>query len=340
MAPSSDSPSAARRALVWVIVVALVLVAGICGAWFYLAGRLDDELSRGIAAARSRGTEIECPNRDVFGFPFRIGFRCDALSIVRNDDRPLRISAGAVRTAAQIYRPNRIVGELDGPMRVSGPQFPPLDIRWSLGQASATFWTEGLDHFAVVTDDPKVALVEPSNGGAQVVEASHSEAHARRRDGDLDIFTLMRGGRLTFAGAPDLPPLDASTDLTIGGAGDWLSGAARGLTGRELFAGRPVSLRSLLVEMGQANAELSGDFSFDDEGQVTGKFQLAIAEPKEIARLVTTVAPNLKDIAAGIASALPMAGRQADGRTTIELRVRNGVVAVGIFPIGKLPSLR
>uniref|UniRef100_UPI0038B3772D DUF2125 domain-containing protein n=1 Tax=Jiella pelagia TaxID=2986949 RepID=UPI0038B3772D len=85
---------------------------------------------------------------------------------------------------------------------------------------------------------------------------------------------------------------------------------------------------------------LSGDFSFDDEGRVSGTFQLAIADPNKIAELVTAVAPNLRDIASAIASALPMAGRRSDGRTVIELKARNGVLAVGIFPIGKLPALR
>lgn len=340
MAPSSDSPSKARRVLFGVALLVVLLAAALSGAWFYLASRLDGELTRAIEMARARGTEVECPNREVFGFPFRIGFRCDALSVVRSDVRPFKASAGAVRTAAQIYQPNRIVGELDGPLRVDGQGYPPLDIRWALAQASATFWTEGLDHFSVVTDEPKVALAQPASGGESLVDADHSEIHARRNDGNLDIFTLMKGGRLTFSDAPDLPALDASTDLTIDGAGNWLSGAARGLTGRELFADRHVSLRSFLLKMDKANAELSGDFTFDDEGQVNGKFQLAIAEPKEIARLVTSVAPKLKDIAVGIATALPMAGRQQDGRTVIELRVKNGVVAAGIFPIGKLPSLR
>ncbi|MCE7026890.1 DUF2125 domain-containing protein [Jiella avicenniae] len=341
MAPSSDSPSKARRALIGVALVIVLLAAALSGAWFYLAGRLDGELSRAIEQARARGTEIVCPNREVFGFPFRIGFRCDSLSLARGGDRPFEAVGGAVRTAAQIYRPNRIVGEMDGPLRVEGPSFPPLDIRWSLAQASATFWTEGLDRFSLVTEEPRVATLGAGDAEARpVVEAAHSEAHARRRDDDLDIFTLMKGGKLIFSGAPDLPPLEASTDLTIEGAGDWLSGAARGQTGRELFAGRNVSLRSLLVEMDTANAELSGDFSFDDEGRVSGTFQLSIADPQKIAELVTTVAPNLRDIASGIASALPMAGRRSDDRTVIELKARNGILAVGIFPIGKLPSLR
>lgn len=342
MAPSSDSPSKARRALIGVVLVAVLLAAALSGAWFYLAGRLDDELTRAIEQAAGGGTDITCPDREVFGFPFRIGFRCDSISVVRAGDRPFEATGGAVRTAAQIYRPNHVVAEVDAPLRVATPEMPPLDIRWDLAQASATFWTEGLDRVSLVTEEPRVGIVAPGDGGGDrpVVEAAQSEAHARRRDDDLDIFTLMKGGKLTFAGAPDLPPLEASTDLTIAGAGDWLSGAARGQTGRELFAGRQVSLRSLLLEMDTANAELSGDFSFDDEGRVSGTFQLAIADPNKIAELVTAVAPNLRDIASAIASALPMAGRRSDGRTVIELKARNGVLAVGIFPIGKLPALR
>lgn len=347
MAPSSDSPSKARRALIGVVLVAVLLAAALSGAWFYLAGRLDDEMTRAIEQAGGRGTQIYCPGREVFGYPFRLGFRCDAISVVRSGDRPFEMTGGSVRTAAQIYRPNHIVAEIDAPLRVATPEIPPLDIRWDLAQASATFWTEGLDRFSLVTEEPQVAVAAPSGGdasagggGQPVMVAAHSEAHARRREGDLDIFTLMKGGKLTFAGAPDLPPLEASTDLTIAGAADWLSGAARGQTGRELFADRQVSLRSLLLEMDTANAELSGDFSFDDEGRVSGTFQLAIADPNKIAELVTAVAPNLRDIATAIASALPMAGRRSDGRTVIELKARNGVLAVGIFPIGKLPSLR
>ncbi|WAP68053.1 DUF2125 domain-containing protein [Jiella pelagia] len=257
MAPSSDSPSKARRALIGVVLVAVLLAAALSGAWFYLAGRLDDELTRAIEQAAGRGTDITCPDREVFGFPFRIGFRCDSISVVRAGDRPFEARGGAVRTAAQIYRPNHVVAEVDAPLRVATPEMPPLDIRWDLAQASATFWTEGLDRFSLVTEEPRVGIVVPGDGGGDrpVVEAAQSEAHARRRDDDLDIFTLMKGGKLTFAGAPDLPPLEASTDLTIAGAGDWLSGAARGQTGRELFAGRQVSLRSLLLEMDTANAE-------------------------------------------------------------------------------------
>ncbi|MBO0663076.1 DUF2125 domain-containing protein [Jiella sp. MQZ9-1] len=339
MAASSDSPSKARRALIGVAVIVVLLIAALCGAWFYLAGRLDRELARVVETARERGIDVECPNRDVFGFPFRLGFRCDAISVDR-PDAAVRASAGAIRTAAQIYRPNRLVGELDGPLKLEIPAAPPLDMRWSLAQGSATFWTTGLDRVSLIFDNPQIALLEPANDIAPLSNAAHAEAHARRRDGNLDIFTLLRGGRLLWPGAPTLPPLDTSADLTIDGAGTWLSGAARGLTGRELFANRPVSLRSLMIKMGSADADLSGDFSFDDEGRLNGKFKLAIQNPKEIAKLIGIVAPKLRDIAAAVASAVPMAGQQVDGRTVIELRARNGILAVGIFPMGKIPSLR
>lgn len=339
MNPSSDSPRRARRALLGVVVIIIALAVGLTGAWYYLAGRLDAEVDRAIEQARQRGTDIACPNREVFGYPFRIGIRCDAVT-VDGESNALRASAGALRTAAQIYRPNRVVAELDGPLLLDAGTVPPLDIRWSLAQASATFWTEGLDRFSLVSDAPVLALVQPANGRRPLAEARHTEAHARSRDGNLDIFGVIDSGKLVMPEAPDLPPLNATIDATIDDAANWLTGNARGQTARELLAGRDVALRSLLIEMGSANAELSGEFAFNDSGRLNGTFELAVADPDEIAKLVGTVAPDLASIAGAIASVVPMAGRQIDGRTVIEMRAKDGILSAGIFPIGRIPELR
>jgi len=339
MNPSSDSPRRGRRAFLGIVVIVIVLAAGLSGAWYYLAGRLDAAVDQAIEQARARGTEVGCPNREVFGYPFRIGIRCDAVTL-DGPDNGLRASAGALRTAAQIYRPNRVVAELDGPLLLDAATVPPLDIRWSLAQASASFWTEGLDRFSLVSDGPVVALVEPANGRQPLAEATHTETHARRREGNLDLFGVIDSGKLVMPNAPDLPPLDATVDATIGDAADWLAGGARGQSARVLLAGKDIALRSLLIEMGSANAELSGEFAFNDEGRLNGAFELAVADPDEIAKLVGTVAPDLANIAGAIASAVPMAGRQINGRTVIEMRAKDGILSAGIFPIGRIPELR
>ncbi|MCW4116562.1 DUF2125 domain-containing protein [Aurantimonas sp. MSK8Z-1] len=326
-----------RRAYVGIVVVALLLFAALSAAWLYLAGRLENEVARQIDRAREEGLSIGCANRDVFGYPFRLGIRCDAVT-VDGANGMLRIAGGAIRTAAQLYRPNRIVAEIDGPLLVDTPQAPPVDLRWALTQASATFWREGLDHFALVSDAPVLSLAQPAADRQPLAEAAHTETHVRRREGDLDAAFSATQARLVMPGAPDLPPADLSLDLTVGGAADWLSGRMNG-TARERLAGRPITLRSARVDLGASEADLSGTVQFDADGRMSGTLHLSLLGANEIAMLVGQAAPDLASLANTIAAVLPLAGRQENGHTVIDITARNGQLAAGIVPLGTMPRL-
>ena len=78
MATSSGGPGKAGRAYLWIIAIVVLLAAGLSGAWYYLANQLDTRVARVIEDARARGTAIDCANQTVFGYPFRLGLRCDA----------------------------------------------------------------------------------------------------------------------------------------------------------------------------------------------------------------------------------------------------------------------
>ncbi len=343
MAASSDKTSRARQAYVWVGVVALLLAGGLSGAWYYLAGQLEAQVTQVIADARVQGTEIGCPGRTVFGYPFRLGLRCDAVTIEAPGDargQGLRATAGALRTAAQIYRPNRVVAELDSPLIVDAQQTPPLDIRWQLAQASASFWSDGMDQFALVADRPVVALAQPAAGRLPLFEAGRFEAHARRRDGDLDIAVSSADGRVLAPDAPALPVFDASADLTITGAADWLAGHMDGHTLGEALAGRAGTLRSLKLDLGDASAELSGDFMVAADGILSGDFELAVADPQRIAALVAEAAPQLQSVAQSLASAIGFVGRRDNGRNIVPLSLRDGNLSAGVIPLGQVPAIR
>ena len=329
----------ARRAFVWIVVVVIVLAAGLTGVWYYLAGQLDARVVQTIEAEKQRGMDIGCPNHTVFGYPFRLGLRCDALTIDAPQDG-FRASAGQLRSAAQIYRPNRVVAELDGPLIVDAQAVAPLDIRWKLLQASGTFWTQGLDHFALVADQPVVALAQPAGDRQPVATAIRIETHARRRDGDLDVAWLSRGSKIVAPGAPNLPPADSSADVTVAGAADWLKGRTQGQSPREALAGRTVTMRSVQIDMGEAGAELSGTVAFDAAGTATGELELAVTDPKQVAKLVGEAAPQIKSVADTVAQAVNFVGRQQGGRTVISLNLTRGALSAGIIPLGRIPPLR
>ncbi|WP_206452997.1 DUF2125 domain-containing protein [Aurantimonas marina] len=323
--------------------MALLLAAGLSGAWYYLAGELDTRVAGLIATTRAQGTEIDCPGRAVFGYPFRLGLRCDAVTIEAPGDargQGLRATAGALRTAAQIYRPNRVVAELDSPLLVDAQQMAPLDIRWQLVQASASFWTDGMDRLALVADRPVVALTQPAAGRLPLFEAGRFEAHARRRDGDLDLAFSGIDARIVAPDAPALPAFDASADLTVTGAADWLAGGMDANTPGEALAGREGTLRSLRLDLGDASAELSGDFAVAADGLISGDFELAVADPQRIAALVAEAMPQFQSVANTLASAIGFVGRQDNGRNIVALTLRDGNLSAGVIPLGQVPAIR
>ncbi|UIJ72416.1 DUF2125 domain-containing protein [Aurantimonas sp. HBX-1] len=335
MAASSGS---ARKAYLWIVAVAVALFLALSGAWYYLAAQLEARVDAAIEDAAADGVEIGCPNRAVVGYPFRLGLRCDAVTVDPRGEG-LRLTAGALRTAAQIYQPTRVVSELDSPLIVNAPEAPPLDIRWQLAQASASFWTEGLDRFSLVVEAPDVALAQPAAGRLALATAEHLEVHVRRRDADLDLALSDRGIRIVAPDTPPLPPFDVALDATIAGAADWLDGDA-GETPRQVLAGHAATLRALSIDLGNAQAELSGTFMFDTSGQLSGDFELAVTQPQQIATLVAEALPEAASVANSIATALSFVGRQENGRTVIAITVRDGIVAAGVIPLGSIPPLQ
>lgn len=340
MAPSSmPAKSGSFRPFVWIVVVALLLAAVLSGAWYYLAGQLDRAVRAGIETAGGEGVRIGCENQAVFGYPFRLGLRCDALDI----DAPakdFRADGGALRTAAQIYQPNRVVAELDGPLNVTAAGMPPFEVSWTLAQSSTSFWTEGLDHFALVLDAPKIALHQPAGARQPLVQSERVEVHARRRDQALDLAVSDTAVKLL---APDLaavPVFDVAADLTVEGAANWLAGRREGRTLGEALAGKSGEIRSLRIALAGAagSVAVSGPFSVDADRRISGDFAVAVENAEGVIATVSTVVPQLASLAGTIGSALGFLGRTENGRTTIALAVRSGEASLGIIR-WKIPPL-
>ena len=87
-------------------------------AWTHGARLLDNEVSALIRNSNDAGREIECANRRVEGFPFRVGIFCDTVSAYAVRDG-ISIRTGALRSAAQFYAPNSLIAEMDGPLTAS-----------------------------------------------------------------------------------------------------------------------------------------------------------------------------------------------------------------------------
>lgn len=328
--------SGAMRAMVGVVVVALLLAGGLTGAWFYLAGQLDRKIVEVVDSAAGGGTTIVCDGRRVFGYPFRMGLACDGVA-VQAPASGIDASAGAFRAVAQIYDPNLIVSELTGPVRVAAPDLPPVQLAYALAQSSTHLSDGRLQRFSLAIDQPVLTL---GDGGQPVANSARLELHARQNGEDLDLAFTDAGVTVTPPGLGALPPFDLGLDMAVVGGAEWLRGVLPGGRLQTALRGRSGQLRALRVNLdGGGAAEIAGPFSFSPEGLLSGDFRIALENPQAIAELVGRIVPAAGGVANAIAGGIGFAGRQENGRSVIDVQVRGGRAQLGFIPLGEIPPL-
>jgi len=333
MASSSRTDaSGVTRKLVRLAIAVVLAGALYTGGWFYAASWLKETLTRQLTASEQGLHPASCSNLSVRGFPFRIGLFCDAVGI---DDRASGLSAsfGALRSAAQVYRPGHAVIELDGPAQMRVTPDLVLDADWDLLHASVVAWTDGLDRASVAYDGLKGRLNVPSEGLSLGIAATHGEKHVRRSGEALDVAASLDALSLDL-GDRTLPPLDVAVDMTIADAAGWIS-----VEGPPADAplGASVELRRLSLDLGEGKvASLSGPLKIGEDGYVSGTLDLDIAGISVWRDRISEAFPEIADTAARVAQAIEGLSKGGD-RAVVKLNVRDGTVYLGLFPIALIP---
>src|SRR5258708_29595898 len=117
-------PHPAYRARLWPIVVLVLLVIGLAGAWVLFWNYAVAEAETAIAGWLERearlGRVYSCGSQTIGGFPFRVEVRCDgAAAELRNIQPNLSLKLKDVRIVAQIYQPTLLIAEFAGPLTIA-----------------------------------------------------------------------------------------------------------------------------------------------------------------------------------------------------------------------------
>ena len=335
MASSSrTAASGVTRKLIRLAVAVGVVAALYTGGWFYAASWLKDMLNEQLAASEQGMHPVSCGNLSIRGFPFRIGLFCDSIGM---DDRPSGLSAsfGALRSAAQVYRPGHVVIELDGPAQVRVTPDLAFDADWDLMRASAVAWTSGLDRASAAYDGLKGRLNVPSEAISLGISAAHGETHVRQSGEALDVATSL-DALLLDTGDRVLPPLDVAADLTIADAATWISVEG---PPADVPLGIDVELRRLSLDLGDGKvATLSGPLKVEDDGYISGTLDLDIAGITVWRDRISEAFPEIAETATRVADVVQGLSSGAD-RAVVKLNVREGTVYLGLFPIAFIPPL-
>lgn len=336
--PSPSTPRAnyARR-IKWLGTGFFAASALYSVAWFMIADfankRIDSEL------AKSGPAKIECAKHEIRGFPFRAGLFCDSVSVT-DERKGVRFAAGPLRSAAQVYNPWHVVGELDGPALVDAPGLLPLEIEWTLLHASARLKKPLPDRADVEAVEPAFFLRGEAGKKTKAASAARTSAHMRKEGADIALAADVQAMALEPAVTPGrlVPVLDASWDVLLKDGVTKLP-ALRGKPA-EFLPGMSATIRSASLAFRDGGAiRISGPLSVSQSGLLSGDLTVNFEDGQKLGENIAKAAPEAASMLVPALSAASLAAGK-DKTATLTLTIRDGAVSTGFIPLGTIPPIR
>lgn len=330
MTSSDTQEKRGSRKFIWLAVGIVLAIAAYTGGWFYVGGIVEQNVDQTLRRASGDGAQAQCSNREARGYPFRIGLFCDQVSFVDGRE-DIHVEGKGLRTAAQIYNPYRIVGELDDlklllSKELGGFGATGQDVRFSASLG------EPLPQRASMTlQDLSVDSTPIGQSVSTVLKALAGEAHMRQREGDLDLFIQGRSLRLT---PPELGSgIDLSRvefDLTVE------DGVRLAEASTESMRGVSLVVRSASAYFTEeAGISLSGPISIGSDGLIDARLELEMQRPAEVGEMLAAALPDQADQIRSVMAGFAMLGNAA----SLPLRIEKGRARIAFIQLGRLPAV-
>jgi hypothetical protein len=349
--------------------VLLALAAGWTGLWKYAAGRAAEQSAKWRAHEAAHGRIFACADEDIAGFPFRIEVTCRSARAEFRDFAPaMAVELPRVLTAAQIYQPNLLISEFDGPLR-GGPAGKPAEFeaRWSRGQASVTGILSTPDRVSLVFDDPR-AVRFAGGGSEDIFSARHLELHGRPFAGEgkpgIEAGLRLKQALFPLWRATAAQPIDAVADTVLHGVTDFTPKPVEMRLKELQAAGGSIEIKQARVVQGDVLAVGSGALKFNAAGRLDGELRVTIVGLESFldrigAKQIVQTSPTMDKVAGALDRLAPGLGNMArqsvsenigtginaigeqttlEGRKAVSLPLRfdDGAVSLGPIPLGRI----
>ncbi|TKT75285.1 DUF2125 domain-containing protein [Aquamicrobium sp. LC103] len=309
-----------------------IVAAGLAytAAWFYAADRLEARVNASVAGINGNGKRASCENAEVRGYPFRIGVFCKSVMYV--DARAgFGLRARQFRSAAQVYDPNRIVWEMDGPATLEVPGLNALDLDWGSLRASSRLASSKPRLISVEAQNINFRLSEADSSSPALGTIGNGQFHMRPVGEDVDLAFRFTDLKLDgdVVGAGEMPALSGLVDVNL------RQGLAALKDGNGL-RGKSGEIRNLTASFGEeTGATISGPVSVDDFGLIDAQLQVTIRKPELLAAILADAFPDLRDEIQLSFSSIAAMGENP----TLPVRVERGEIQLGFLTIGSIPPL-
>ncbi|WP_018699082.1 DUF2125 domain-containing protein [Amorphus coralli] len=334
---AKTAPPRTRRRflLLGIAVVAVVMAWSVF--WFIAAAYAERTFDKVVDDAVADGVALDCVNRRIEGFPFRIELHCaEGTSLTLPD---AKVTLSGLSAVALIYNPRHVIAGFGSPAVISNTDFPETQVEWERARASVAYSGAGLERFSLSIDNPAVA---PE--GLPPVTATLAEMHLRTdpKTGDaVDVALRLDGAEAV----PGQPAVDFRTVAVVRNA-PLLVAALQGvpMLGQAAVAGLPIDLTQLSLAAGGTKLSAAGDLTVRPDGALDGAVDLAVTTGEDgLPYLDVFLPPDQADALRGIVQSVLNFGRktQLDGEPAraFPLSISSGRVSAGLFPIGRIPPI-
>lgn len=288
--PASDMPPGrvSRLGLFLPIAFLVVLLAGWSAFWFVARARVHDAITIWLAQEAEQQRHWTCPDRTLGGFPFRFEVRCTDLRFT--GVTPAGTVSGTLArflAVAQVYKPNHVIVEAEGPLVVDQERGERLTLNWQAFDASVVFTGNRLDRFSVVVEAPVVGTgrSDGSVDAVEVLRAASWQSHLRvdpERPADDHVYDVAF--TLTDARVPALDAVIGNTEPAtfafkgaITEAAPFTAKAPSVELERWRLAGGVLEIDDLSAVKGAQRLQARGQFSLDDLHRPQGRLEASMA---------------------------------------------------------------
>lgn len=331
----------------WLIGI-LVLIPVLWVGYWYAAEQIaraaiDRATTRPVAGGR-----LACESRSFGGFPLRLDFGCTRAAYGDGPERTgerLSAALGGLQASAPLYWPGYVEATLTSPFVVNAPLAGiAVTTQWSDATTSATAGIGGLKSAAATFH----SLDFSSTGGSalplKAVTADLAEASAGPAGGGAYRFSATaRGLKVVRADGSEIPTIDGDAGITALDFGSSLGTDPRATLRAWARAGGTAHIERLRLAAGDAVADADGQLTIAPSGLISGTLNVRLRNPDAFVAFAEAIRPGTakdadKILAVMMALTIPVDTPDGPARQTT-LLIRNGVVAVGIFPVGSIPPI-
>jgi len=362
-----------RRYAILLFIVG-ALIAGWTWVWKYSAGQAQAAVEGWRAREAKAGRVYECGSQSIGGYPFRFEVNCDrASALLRGNQPPVEVKTASVLVAVQVYQPNLLISEINGPLTIADiGHAPKIIANWKLGQSSVRGTPKSPERVSLVFDEPAINLVS-GDQEINMLRAKRIEVHGRIAAGSAannPVIEIVL--RLDHASAPGfnpatVQPVDVEITGVLRGLGDFSPKPWRERFRELQEKGGRIDITQARIRQGDTLAVGGGSLSIDSSGQLDGQLSVTVAglEPfliaigaaqivqkspniDKVAGMLDQLVPGLGDVAreqagANLSLGINMLGTPAslEGRhaVTLPLRFKQGTAYLGPISLGSTPAL-